>query len=79
MSFVDPDKPTGDRFLGVAICEGRDIGEAAANAWKHECNPGGEIAALPCSIEHIRAMGLGDEDINHLFSEAELDLRGLGR
>lgn len=73
MSFIDPDKPQGQRFLGVAICQGADIGEAAKNAWEHGCNPGGEVAALPMTLADLEKMGLTTEHLNILLTKADLE------
>lgn len=43
LSFVDPHKPPGHRFLGVVILAGENFGEAVRNAWTLGCNPGGEV------------------------------------
>lgn len=42
LSFADD---TG--FLGACVVEGDTIEDAVANAWKHGCNPGGEVMAFP--------------------------------
>lgn len=46
LSFVDPDRPEGDRFLGACIVEGTDLGAAVQTAWMLGCNPGGEVAGI---------------------------------
>lgn len=46
MSFCDPDKPEGTQFLGVAIVEAFDLGEAMTIAWRRGCNPGGEVGSF---------------------------------
>lgn len=62
LSFVDPDRPEGQRSLGVAIVQGADIGEVASNAWALDCNPGGEVAGaeLPDALlpapEHLNRL-----------------------
>lgn len=44
MSFCDPDKKPGERFLGVIIVRGiTNIVDAAAHAWDLGINPGGEV------------------------------------
>lgn len=43
LSFVDPDRPKGEKFLGVAIVRGTDPQDACATAWDRGCNPGGEV------------------------------------
>lgn len=51
LSFVDPDGPEGDRFLGVSIVEAENGQEAVAAAWRLGCNPGGEVAMLPYAAD----------------------------
>ncbi len=43
LSFVDPDRPEGQRFLGVSIVHADDQIHAVQRAWDLGCNPGGEI------------------------------------
>lgn len=51
LSFVDPDKsdppesqhPGGPGFLGVSIVEAEPEVHAVMMAWRHGCNPGGEV------------------------------------
>ena len=43
LSFCDPRRPRGKKFVGACIVEGRNIAEAARTAWAMGCNPGGEI------------------------------------
>jgi hypothetical protein len=43
LSFVDPTRPKGDRFLGVAIVRAFDATDAVSTAWALGCNPGGEV------------------------------------
>jgi hypothetical protein len=45
LSFVDSDKPEGQRFLGVAIVEGNGVGSASLRAHELGVNPGGEVRA----------------------------------
>jgi len=45
LSFVDPDKPKGKRFLGVAIVpDALEVVAGAKEAWRLKCNPGGEVS-----------------------------------
>jgi len=48
LSFADPDKPEGQRFIGVAVvpCDTDTISRAADTAWKLGCNPGGEVLGM---------------------------------
>lgn len=46
LSFTDPDRPEGQRFLGVAIVDAPDVlGAWVGRAWELGCNPGGQVAA----------------------------------
>lgn len=58
LSFVDEDRPEGQRFLGVAIVDAPDVpGAFAGRAWDLGCNPGGQIAAAgPFSQEDIKEL-----------------------
>jgi hypothetical protein len=47
LSFVDPDRPEGDRFLGVVIVEARGPTTATQRAHDLGINPGGEVAIVP--------------------------------
>lgn len=51
MSFCDPDKPKGQRLLGVAIVEAPGLFHAHQKAWALGINPGGEMRA--CRVEGI--------------------------
>ncbi len=80
LSFLDPHKPSGQRFLGVAIVEvpasetPEEMAEAAIQkAWSLGINPGGEVIASgvepPPEAEALRAFyGL----TNRLLSEADV-------
>jgi hypothetical protein len=52
LSFCDPDKPSGQRFLGVAIVEGDDLRDAVQNAWELKINPGGEVMSAEVTEEY---------------------------
>jgi hypothetical protein len=46
MSFVDPDRPAGDRFLGVAIVWADGPVTAVSKTHELDINPGGEVAIV---------------------------------
>lgn len=46
MSFCDPNKPTGEQFLGVALVDADSLAEAVTLSHLHGCNPGGEIQTV---------------------------------
>lgn len=72
LSFVDPGKPEGKRFLGVAIVRGGGMQEAIQNAWAIGINPGGEVQAVPIPDEHAY-----DKYLNRLMAAEELKREGL--
>jgi hypothetical protein len=43
MSFCDPEKPEGSRFLGALVIKADSDFEALARSWFLELNPGGEM------------------------------------
>jgi hypothetical protein len=45
LSFCDPTRPKGSRFLGVAMVGALDFEDGVEEAWRFGCNPGGEIQA----------------------------------
>lgn len=51
VSFADSNKPTGAQFLGVAIVRAMNVGHAAMVCWRHGCNPGGQVMAVPVPEE----------------------------
>jgi hypothetical protein len=64
LSFCDASLPAGTQFLGACIVEGgtsgdlkADLAVAIQNAWRLECNPGGEIKfqeVAPSIEPHIK-------------------------
>lgn len=47
LSFCDPDRPSGQRFLGVVVIEASTFMEAIELSHSTQCNPGGEVQGLP--------------------------------
>jgi hypothetical protein len=43
MSFCDPKRPKGDKFLGALIVTGEDHKAMLARSWLLELNPDGEV------------------------------------
>lgn len=79
LSFIDPTREIGKRFLGVAVVQthGRNHKEALQNAiqeaWKLKINPGGQVKGMPVPIENI------PEDCrNRLLDAEEIETRNLG-
>lgn len=75
LSFADPEKPRGERNLGVCIVQGLDIGEAAKNAHAKGCNPGGEIMGVRIAEDKLDLFP--EQYRNRLMSGAEVMAAGL--
>lgn len=73
LSFVDPEKPDGARFLGVAIVEGYGVASAAIRAHELGLNPGGEVKAVELKGEGVPAV----EFCNTLLDMAAIKRAGL--
>lgn len=52
MSFVDNDRPEGDKFVGACIVQAHGVVTAAMQAHDKKCNPGGAVQAVPFP-EHV--------------------------
>jgi len=69
LSFVDVYRPVGQRWLGGCYVLASSLAEAASEAWRMDCNPGGEISAF----------GLEDgqtckpEYMNRILNKTEVD------
>jgi hypothetical protein len=46
LSFVDPDRPEGQRFLGACWVKAQGPATAIQTAHEHGCNPGGQVKFL---------------------------------
>lgn len=73
LSFVDPNRPDGQRFLGVAIVEGYGVASASRRAHELAVNPGGEVRAEPLVGDAIPP----EEYRNRLLSKNDLENAGL--
>ena len=73
LSFVDPQKPDGQRFLGVAIVEGYGVASAAIRARELGVNPGGDVKAVELTGDGIPA----PEFRNRLLDINEVSRTGL--
>ena len=53
LSFCDPDKPSGQQFLGCSIVQARGFLGAVFTARQKGCNPGGEVkgSSLPNGLK----------------------------
>lgn len=80
ISFVDPDKPTGDRFLGVSIIDGTkvaDLDEANEfdsvmdESWRVKANPGGAVQAGRLPENSVRIVP--ESFIGRLLNKVEVD------
>lgn len=73
LSFVDPEKPDGQRFLGVAIVEGSGVASASIKAHELGVNPGGAVKGIPLTGDALPSAELR----NRLLSIDELKEAGL--
>lgn len=71
LSFADPDRPTGQHFLGVALVRATCHADAVRMAWRNGCNPGGQVLGHPVPYES----GDPPEAMRHrlVSDSAELD------
>lgn len=77
LSFVDPGRPEGDRFLGVAIVPGGNVIQASQFAWTLGINPGGQVAGFPLpSTPRLKYVGIlhAGADGRHLGELEPADL-----
>lgn len=67
ISFIDPERPEGTRFVGVCIVKAPGPTTALQEAWFQKCNPGGEASIngpLPLG-------GIDDEFLNRVLTKDE--------
>lgn len=72
MSFVDPDRPAGQRFLGVVVTRATtedDTMTLLAKLWEKGVNPGGECQPFTMSGE----APIPEEFIDRLLTREEAD------
>jgi hypothetical protein len=75
ISFVDPDRPKGTRFLGGCYVQAENEAHALAVAHVLGCNPGGEASLVgPLPDEDVRA-NVPDEELNRLLTREEVESR----
>jgi hypothetical protein len=74
LSFVDPDKPSGERFLGATIVAASNISSAADEAWRVGINPGGEVSGFPITTDNA---SFRKEWVNRLIGTKELNEAGV--
>jgi hypothetical protein len=68
LSFVDPERPDGQRFLGAAIVEGYGAASASIRAHELRVNPGGSVQAVELKGDGVPPPGLR----NRLLSMNEI-------
>jgi hypothetical protein len=64
LSFVDPEKPDGQRFLGVAIVEGSGVASASIKAHELGVNPGGAVKGVPLAGDDLPSVELRNRFLN---------------
>ena len=75
LSFVDSEKPEGERFIGATIVRSDCIENAIRKAWWLRINPGGEVMGIQIPPEQEAMIKPGWE--NRLISQAELNAEGM--
>jgi hypothetical protein len=71
VSFCDPDKPQGQKFLGACLVEGDTLVEAIEEARRLGINPGGEALGVVGDPETVKI--IPDHWKNRLLTKAECD------
>ena len=74
LSFVDPERPEGKRFLGGTIVAARDEKGAIEEAWRRGVNPGGEVMIVAIPAGKLSKMR--PDWFNRLVSEEEIEAAG---
>lgn len=64
LSFANP------KFLGGCLVEADGPAEAIEEAWRWQCNPGGEVCIVKVDAEH--EMNVNKFKLNYLYSKKEL-------
>lgn len=75
LSFADPERPRGNRFLGCVVVAAGSLRDAIETAWRKRINPGGEAIGfqVPAQYEHVIAER---NWADRLLSKAELNAFG---
>lgn len=71
LSFVNPELPEGQRFLGVSIVRARGVLDAATKAHRQRINPGGEVASFELTGEP--PLFIPEKYIGRLLTRAEAE------
>jgi hypothetical protein len=71
LSFVDNERPLGDRFLGGCLVQASSSKAAVIEAWQQHCNPGGEAVIVEISPPH-ETSAVAKFQLNHLYSKDEI-------
>jgi hypothetical protein len=74
LSFVDDDRPKGNRFLGGCLVQARSPQDAILEAWQQHCNPGGEVAMIEITPPY--EVNVAKFQINRLYSKGEIEAMG---
>jgi hypothetical protein len=70
LSFVDPERADGGRFVGACLVEAEDFLGAVYAAHRRGCNPGGQVAGQDAP-ENVAA-AIGPEWRNRLLSKLDI-------
>lgn len=76
LSFCDPDKPTGQQFIGIIIVKAKGFTLAVRRTHSLMINPGGEVQGCEIPID-TPWLPIKDEHLDRLMSKADLKAAGL--
>jgi hypothetical protein len=74
LSFVDPDKPKGEQFLGGCVVKAETVEQAIGWTWAIGINPGGEVGIMEVP-KHLEK-NLAPYGLDRLLTKAELNAMG---
>lgn len=75
ISFVDPDKPKGEKFLGACLVKAlpENPHHALQAAFQHQCSPGGEAMFIEFPADIPMPDNVFQRYGNRLLSRAECE------
>lgn len=76
LSFADPNRPEGERFLGVSLVYADTLPQAMHKAWMKNCNPGGQIAGWSLPPEGEEKVITSGVPLDKLLTQEEVDAFG---
>ena len=71
LSFADKRKPKGRRFLGVCVIKADSFPHAVTEAWRLNCNPGGEVLGHEIEKEYEKNISVDGFPLARLLTNEE--------